>query len=244
MLGGKKVDVRLGGDFDPIPMDKYTVQIADVNLKSRFNKWKGEEEEILNYQFTVLDEKPMTEEGGTTRGRFLWHGMSPSLGAKSWLLKLAKAVYGRELTKVDMESFDPEAIVGKQVDVMVEQNPSKDGTAIFNNIVAYSKTLKQLKPDFEWTDADRKSSKEVEKATEPAFEDPLKELGLSPDLDDPFGTAKPDPEDPDGFKKLSKDIEEGQKELEEDSEEELENKLKLMKAKKAKSNKEAKFPLN
>jgi len=239
MLGGKKVDVRLGGDFDPIPMDKYTVQIADVNLKSRFNRWKGEEEEILNYQFTVLDEKPMTEEGGTTRGRFLWHGMSPSLGAKSWLLKLAKAVYGRDLTKPEMENFDPEAIIGKQVDVVVEQNPSKDGTAIFNNIVAYSKTLKQLKPDFEWTDEDRKASKEVEKSTEPAFEDPLK--GLAPDLEDPFGTAKSeyyvDPH-------MARTVSEDPVELEEDSEEELEAKLKLMRAKKAKSNKEAKFPLN
>jgi hypothetical protein len=223
MLEGKKVDVRLGGDFDPIPMDKYTVQITDVNLKPRFNRWKGEEEEILNYQFTVLDEKPMTEDGGTTKYRLLWHGMSPSLSAKSWLLKLARAVYGRELTKAEMENFDPEAIVGKQVDVMVEQNPSKDGTAIFNNIVSYSKTLKLLEPYFErhYAHGDKK---EKEKSTKPASS---KSLGVTPDLDDPFGKAEEEFLEPVDFSKL---VQEDVAETKEETEEELEARLAKIKA--------------
>ncbi len=149
MLDGKKANIKIGGDFDPIPMDKYTVQIADVNLVTQFNKFKGEEVEMLNYQYIILDEKPMPDSEETTRGRFLWHRLGQSLGSRSWLLKLAKAVEGRDLTRDEMEKFDPEALVGRQVDVMVEQNPSKDGTAIYNNVVAYSKTLKVLeKVDF------------------------------------------------------------------------------------------------
>ena len=57
MLEGKKLNIKIGGDFEPIPMDKYTVQIADVNLKSQFNKFKGVEEEMLNFQYVILDKK-------------------------------------------------------------------------------------------------------------------------------------------------------------------------------------------
>ena len=149
MLDGVKVKIRVGGDFEPIPMDRYTCQIADVSLVRQFNQFKGEEVEMLNYKFAILDEKPMPEKAdgskaGTTRGRFLWKRCSLSMSERSWLMKLAKAAEGRDLSKAEMEAFDPESIVEKQVDVMVEQNPSKDGTTIYNNIVAFSKTLKQL----------------------------------------------------------------------------------------------------
>lgn len=143
MLGGRKIDIKVGGDFDPVPMDKYTVLIADVDLIIQFNKWKGVEVELLKYQFIILDDKE-TEDGSSTRGRYLWHRMSPSLSPKSWLLKFAKATYGRELTKEEMEEFDPEELVGKQVDVMVE-NSENEGQ-VYNNIVSYSKTVKKLEP--------------------------------------------------------------------------------------------------
>lgn len=176
MLDGAKVKIRVGGDFDPIPMDKYTCQIADVNLVKQFNPYKGEEVEMLNYQFAILDEKPMPDKAdgsnpGTTRGRFLWKRCSLSMSEKSWLMRLAKAAEGRNFTKAEMESFDPESIIGKQVDTMVEQSPSKDGTVIYNNIVTFSKTLKELpKLDLKGI------SKTVEKATvaavAPEEEDP------------------------------------------------------------------------
>lgn len=139
----KKVTIKVGGDFSPIPMDKYTVQIADVNAITQFNQFKGEEQEMLNYQFIVLDDKP-TEDNNSTRGRYLWKRCSMSLNEKSWLGKLAKAAYGRDLTNEELKSFDPESIVYKQVDVMVNQVPSKDGSMIYNNIVSFGKTVKPL----------------------------------------------------------------------------------------------------
>ena len=170
----KKVIIRTGSDFEPLQADKYTVQITDVNLKMAFNQWQGKEVEMLNYTFTVLDDKLVAEKilgNDMSRGRFLWHKMSPSLSSKSWLLKLAKAVYGRELTKEEIDTFDPEAIIGKQVTVMVDQSPSKDGTMIFNNILSYSKVLKPLTP------VEQKVKGGVtEKSTVPArekFVDPL-----------------------------------------------------------------------
>jgi hypothetical protein len=150
MLGNVKIEIRKGGDFDPLPMDKYTCQIIDVNLISQFNQFKGAEEDVLNYQFQVLDDKSMPEKDGeevaTTRGRFLWKRCRPALNNRSWLLKLAKAAYGRDLTKEEIDNFNPEEVVGKQVNVMVEQSESKDGQKIFNNIVAFNKVLKNLEP--------------------------------------------------------------------------------------------------
>lgn len=170
MLGGKKPDIKVGGDYSTVPADKYTVQVIDVNFKTRFNSFKGVEVEGLNFQFAILDQKPSEDADGTTRGHFLWHFMSQSLSSRSWLFKLATAVYGRDLTPDELNPnspkfFDPEALVGKQVDVMVTEDPGKDKTTLYNNIVNYSKTIKPLEP---WVLDLRVGQAVVESSTRPA----------------------------------------------------------------------------
>lgn len=181
---GRKADIKVGGDFGTVPADKYTVQIADVNFKTMFNKFKGEEEERLNFKYVILDDKPMHEDDdGSTRGRFLWHAVTQSLSTRSWLMKLAKAAYGRDLTKeeLDRESpkfFDPEGLIGMQVDVMVTEDPNKDNTAVFNNVTAYSKTRTKLDP----VDVERAEQTVVEDASQPAV--PVADTpNLNPELD-------------------------------------------------------------
>ena len=175
MLDGKKIEITAGSNFDPVPMDRYQVYIRDVNLVKQFNPFKGEEVEVLNYQFEILDNKPMPLKEGekteSTQGRFLWKRCSPSLNQKSWLNKLVKGVFGRDLTKEEIADFDPESIIGKQVLVMVEQALGKDGMTVFNNIVAFSKPAK----DLDTKDIDlAKPGKMVEKTSVPvtAPEDP------------------------------------------------------------------------
>lgn len=145
MLGeyAKNVKLKVGGDFTPVPMDKYTLQITDVDLVKQFNQWKGAEVDMLKYQFTILDEKPMPD-GETTRGRLLWSRVSLSVGSRSTFGKLLVAAFGRELTKEELENLNPEALVGLQVDAMVDAKPDKEGTTIYNNILSFSKTLKPL----------------------------------------------------------------------------------------------------
>ena len=157
-----KIKVKVGGSYDPIPADKYTVQIYDIESVTQFNSFKGEDTEMLKYQFVVLDEKdiPDSEEG--TRGRYLWSRVNPVLSGKSNLMKLVKAVYGRDLTREEMQEFDPEAIVGRQIDVMVEQNPSKDNTTIYNNIISYSKNVKELEAWMEVAAGNKMVEKESE----------------------------------------------------------------------------------
>ncbi len=149
MLNGVKPEIKIGGDYDTIPMDKYTTQIVDVNLEE-VTKWQSvDKEEVLNYKFVILDDKEIEGEAGnvsSTRGRFLWHKIRLVYGPQSWLAKLAKAVIGRDLTKEEVETLDVESLVGKQVDVMTENKDSKDGTRTFTNIKVFSKTKKELEP--------------------------------------------------------------------------------------------------
>jgi hypothetical protein len=109
-----------------------------------------------------------TKEGekaeASTRGRYLWKRCRLALNDRSWLGKLAKGVAGRSLTKDEAAAFDPESIVGKQVDVMVEQ-VSKD-EKVYVNVVTFSKTLKELEPLKE--SELKKVGAVVEKSTAPA----------------------------------------------------------------------------
>lgn len=146
MLNGIKPTIRVGGsNFNPISDGAYTLQIVDVTMVSGFNKFKGVDEDKLNYQFAVLDDVKQ-EDGTSSRNRYLWKRCSLSMNEKSWLYKLAKAVNGRDLTKEEMEAFDAESIIGKQVKALVSQAPSSDGTTIYNNIMTFSKADKQLEP--------------------------------------------------------------------------------------------------
>lgn len=169
-LDKSKLKIKVGGDFEALPADKYTAQVSDVSLVTQFNKFKGIEEDLLNFKFTILDDKE-TESGESTRGRLVWQRVSQTLGGRSKLGKLAIAIYGRELTKDEMETFDPESLLGKQVDIMVVQNPSSDGTTIYNNIISVSKAIKKLKPV-----EDQEQAKPLVKKTVPA---------TAPDAEDP-----------------------------------------------------------
>jgi hypothetical protein len=174
MLNGAKTNIKVNeGTFSVLPMDKYTVQITDVNLKTQFNSFKQIEEDLLNYEFTVLDNKTMTVKDEndkdvieSIRGRKLWKRMSQNLGQKSWLGKLAEAVLG-EMTKDQKLSFDPESIIDKQCDVMVEiqEGQGKNAGNLYNNIISFAKTAKELSP-FE----NDKSAKGEDKVSEPVID--------------------------------------------------------------------------
>lgn len=166
MLDGRKVEISTKEGFSILPADKYTVQIADVNLKTKLKFKSTEEEEVLEYKFQILDDNEMQEEGETTRGRFLWSSVRPSLNSRSNLGKLVRAVMGRELTKEESDSFDPESIVGSQIDVMVEQRQSqKDATVVYNNIISFNKASKKLDP----IPVEKQESQPIQKTTRAAI---------------------------------------------------------------------------
>lgn len=160
---GNKIVIKSGGGFDPVPADKYTCEIIGVEAVEQFNKFKSETETRLSYQLVILDEKKEDDRLQALRGRYLWKRTSLSLHEKSWLTKLAQAVVGHTLSKEEKESFDPESIIGKQVDVMTELSaPTSDGT-VYSNVISFSPTKKQLTKWQEYP-TDRK---DVEKSSQP-----------------------------------------------------------------------------
>lgn len=161
-----KLNIKAGGSFDPVPADKYTLQILDVSLITAFNKFKGEEVEMLNYQFAVLDDKPMPEGSmpDNTRGKYLWKRCSLSLNSKSWLYKLAQAVTGKA---PDVATFDPETLVGQQVGAMVEESTPNENGIVYNNIISFLKVAKKL-PELE----NVANSEVVEKSSQAVDDDP------------------------------------------------------------------------
>lgn len=138
--------------FTPIPADKYQVQITDVNLVQMLNQFSGKEEDRLNFEFTVLDNKTheVVNEGvkeiESIKGRRLWKRIAPSIspaGKKSkasWLYKLLCAVEKKELQEDDLKEFSPVSLIGQQVMVMVEV------AGEWNNILGFQKADKDLEP--------------------------------------------------------------------------------------------------
>lgn len=149
MLNGYKPNIRVGNSYTPLAEGAYICQIVDVNPVTGMNSYKGVEETKLNYQFAILDDIQQ-EDGSSSRNRFLWKRCSESMNEKSWLYKLYKAVLGRDPTKEELENFDAETLIGKNVKCLVDQKPSSDGATIWNNIISFSKADKKLEAvDFE-----------------------------------------------------------------------------------------------
>ena len=238
MLGEKRIDIKSGGDFDIAPMNKYTVQITDVNPKIVFSKYSNQEEEIFNFEFVILDDNPIPAEGDkeerSTRGVRFTQLINPTFGRKAILLGLAEAVLGREPTDEEKDNESPNRInvddwVGKQIDAMIIEKPNSDNTAIFNKATTFSRVLKKLEP---WM-VDQSAPVTVEKKTEPAVKTvETPDLGDKDALgfEDAFaeGKSKTSPE-----KEMDKILED-----DDDADvAELKAKLKAAEAKKAKTKK-------
>ena len=164
MLNGKTFSFKAGGDFTPLEEGVYQVQVVDVNLiENVITTYAPEGKDMLEFKFAVLDEG--------SRGRFLWHRMTPSLNSKATMAGMVKAVLGHVPSADEVSTFNPETLIGKQVQAVVVQNPSSDGSKIWNNIQSYVKANKELP---KW------DSEVVEKASKPldeaAVEDILKDI--------------------------------------------------------------------
>lgn len=178
----KPVKISTGGNFSVIPEGIYQVELADINLlENVITSYAPMGKDMLEFKFVILDDNEITAEGSkgeTTRGRFLWHRMTPSLNEKSTMFKLVKGLVGRTLTADEIKVFNPESLLGKQCQVVVVQNASKDGTQTFSNIDNYLKATKQL-PKF---DGDLQRSVAVEKETKP-LNVPKTDAEVSQELD-------------------------------------------------------------
>ena len=156
MLNGKVVKISVGGEFTLVDEGVYQAEIIDVNLlENVVTSFSPEGKDMLEYKFVIL--------GGQFSGVFMTAKMSPSMNEKSTLYKLTKAALGTVPTDKDLLSFNPELLLGEQVQLVVVQNKSKKpgDDRVFANISNYLKVSSKL-PAFT---GDKKLAVEVSSAT-------------------------------------------------------------------------------
>lgn len=130
--------------FPLLKNDIYQVELVDVNLVENKKYQSTEIEEVLTFEFAVLQGKDV--DGGDARLRLLAKNFVPtylyisSKKGKNWLYKVVEALIGRDLTKDEeangINSKTLNFLIGKQCRVLLEKNASKtDATKFYSNIV-------------------------------------------------------------------------------------------------------------
>ena len=147
-----KLSEKKGGDFAPPPIPEGTVKavIVDVTPLKKQQSQYGEREVFrLVYQTEVEN-----EDGGPC---YIWsRGYTPSLNEKANFRKDLKKILGRELTKAELDEFDPEVLIGTGVKLIVEHEiGERDGQtyAVISFLGADKKTKdnEPLKPTGKYT---------------------------------------------------------------------------------------------
>lgn len=118
-----KLSEKKGGDFAPHPETDNIVKavIVDVTPLKKVQSEYGERE-----VFRLVFETEVTDEEGK---RFcIWsRPYTPSLNEKANLRKDLKKILGRDLTELERDEFDTEALLGLGVKLMVQHEEAKDG---------------------------------------------------------------------------------------------------------------------
>lgn len=154
-------------EFEALPPNLYQVQIEDIRqvFKRPYKAPQDAEatEEYLTFEFIILNE-------GEYRGRKQWKDVrpvppTPSEGngfKPSWMWRIVSAVFGHPFTFAEGSSFGPEdvnALIGRQLRLMVNQNPK--GDKVYNNITDVLPVEKDMEPIL----ADNMPSESVKPAT-------------------------------------------------------------------------------
>jgi hypothetical protein len=139
-----KLTERKSGNFTPHPETDGTVRavIVDVTPTKVVQSQYGEREVFrLVYETEVMDE-------ANNRRFCVWsRGYTPSINEKANFRKDLKRILGRDLTPSEREGFDPECLLGKPVQLIVQHEQSQTGD-IFATIsfIGPDKGSNPLKP--------------------------------------------------------------------------------------------------
>jgi len=149
MLDANRPKLQTGGNFEPFPSGKYTLQIADIT--SVIDTYKGVDQDKFKFMFVILTDKKFKNSEGkeeTVYGRRVWHKFSTFISAKSYLHKFIQILDPSILamTKEQKEAYDLNTLFGKQIDALISKDTSKDGESIYNNIQSFEKCEEELEP--------------------------------------------------------------------------------------------------
>lgn len=143
-----KLSEKKGGDFTPHPESDGTIKavIVDVTPLKKVQSEYGERD-----VFRLVYESEVEDDDGK---RFcVWsRPYTPSLNEKANFRKDIKKILGRDLTKLECDEFDTEALIGMGVKLIIQHEEGKDGkTYSVISFIGPDKDKKTLAPSGKYT---------------------------------------------------------------------------------------------
>ena len=137
-----KLSEKRNSNFTPHPETDGPIKavLVDVTeLKKRMTQY-GEKDE-----FRLVFETECEDEENDRRFCIWSRGYTPSLNEKAALRKDLKKIMGRDLTKLELEEFDLESLIGHGVKLIIQHEHKDDKTYANISFIAPDKD-KALKP--------------------------------------------------------------------------------------------------
>jgi len=135
-----QIEKKEGQKFDPLPENVYQVELLDIEMKEKPNYKKTGLENVLEFQFTLLNGKDKSE---SLRGRNIWRNFVPTClyvgkNGKNVLYQIIEAIDGQEMSperEATLDTAEINSLIGKQCRVVTKNK--KDGDKVFSNIESF-----------------------------------------------------------------------------------------------------------
>ena len=174
-----KLSEKKNSNFTPHPETDGTIKavLVDVTeLKKRMTQYGEKDEFRLVFETEVMDEE-------NDRRFCIWsRGYTPSLNEKAALRKDLKKLMGRDLTSLELDEFDLEALIGHGVKLIIQHETKDDRTYANISFMSPDRDKTTLKPSGKYTrirdrETDGASSDAEKKTEEPGWETVMVHIG-------------------------------------------------------------------
>jgi len=173
-----KLSEKRNSNFTPHPETDGPIKavLVDVTeLKKRMTQYGEKDEFRLVFETEVIDEE-------NDRRFCIWsRGYTPSLNEKAALRKDLKKMMGRDLTQLELDEFDLEALIGHGVKLIIQHETKDDRTYANISFMSPDKD-KALKPSGKYIrvrdrDTDAPTEQTEAKAEESGWESVVVHVG-------------------------------------------------------------------
>ena len=159
-----KLSEKKQSNFTPHPETEGPIKavLVDVTeLKKRMTQYGEKEEFRLVFETEAMDEE-------NDRRFCIWsRGYTPSLNEKAALRRDLKKLMGRDLTSLELDEFDLEALIGHGVKLIIQHETKDDKTYANISFMSPDRDKTTLKPSGKYT---RIRDREVDGAGEQSEE--------------------------------------------------------------------------
>jgi hypothetical protein len=176
-----KLSEKKQSNFTPHPETEGPIKavLVDVTeLKKRMTQYGEKDEFRLVFETEVMDEE-------NDRRFCIWsRGYTPSLNEKAALRRDLKKLMGRDLTSLELDEFDLEALIGHGVKLIIQHEHKDDKTYANISFMSPDRDKTTLKPSGKYirirdrdTDGASGNSNSEAKSEQPGWETVMVHIG-------------------------------------------------------------------